>query len=92
MDKILNAGVAVYLKLQASKLQRRITQSNNKNPNKRPLVAGLEGQELLEYIVAHLEEREPFYDRADMEVNADKVNSAMLDRIKEMYEDWASSD
>ncbi|NNK80188.1 MAG: shikimate kinase [Flavobacteriales bacterium] len=91
MDKILNSGISVYLKLAPAKLQRRISQSNKKNPNKRPLVANLQGQDLLHYIIEHLEEREPYYEEADMTINADKVNSAMLDKIKKRYEEWVRS-
>ncbi len=85
MEKILEAGYTVYLELPPAKLQRRVTQSNKKNPNKRPLLQGLEGQELFDYIVKHLEERIPFYELSDISVNADRVNSSVLDEIKDGY-------
>lgn len=90
MDKILNAGYTVYLELPPSKLQRRVTQSNRKNPNKRPLLHGLEGPDLFNYIVNHLSEREPYYLQCDLKINADKVNSAVLDEIKEGYMEMVS--
>ena len=46
MERMLENGLCVYLELTARKLHKRITASNVKNPNKRPLVKGLEGKEL----------------------------------------------
>ena len=88
MDKMLSQGYTVYLELPPSKLARRIEQSNKKNPNKRPLVKGLEGNALFEYVAEHFNERKEYYNMSDMVINADKVNSAVLDEIKERYFDW----
>lgn len=88
IQKMLDSGYTVYLELPAAKLARRIHQSNVKNPGKRPLVKGLEGKALLNYVREHMAERSLYYEQADMTVNADKINSARLDEMKENYFDW----
>lgn len=88
MEKMLSSGYTVYLELPASKLARRIHQSNVKNPGKRPLIKGLEGDDLFEYVVDHLSTRKEFYESADIIVDADRVNSSMLNEIKDRYFDW----
>jgi len=88
MDKMLSSGYTVYLELPPAKLARRIHQSNKKNPGKRPLVKGLEGNALFDFVMTHLNERKEYYEMADMTINADRVNSSILDEIKERYYDW----
>jgi shikimate kinase len=88
MDKMLSSGYTVYLELPPAKLARRIHQSNKKNPGKRPLVKGLEGNALFDYILKHLNERKEYYEMADKIIDADRVNSSILDDIKEGYYDW----
>ncbi len=88
MNKMLSSGLTVYLELPPSKLARRIGQSNRKNPGKRPLVKGLKGNALFDYVADHLDSRKEYYEMSDMTINADKVNSQVLDAIKERYFDW----
>lgn len=88
MTKITEHGFTLYLDLSPSKVARRIEMSNRKNPGKRPLVKDKSGEELLAYVTDHLIVRKPFYEQADMVVNADKINSAKLDEIKEAYLRW----
>ncbi len=88
MHKMLSSGFTVYLELSSAKLSRRIHQSNKKNPGKRPLVKGLEGNALFDYVMTHLNERKEYYEMADMTIDADKVNSSILDEMKERYYDW----
>lgn len=83
MDKMLDHGMVVYLELSPDKLVKRVTQGRST----RPLVAGKEGAELRAYIEQHLESRMPHYTRADITVDADRINANVLDEIKEAYLD-----
>lgn len=54
------AGITVYLRLSAEDLYNRLRGDSDK----RPLLEGLNDQELAEFIVKRLAEREPFYSQA----------------------------
>ena len=65
MDFILQTGVAVYLRMTAEELTQRALRSRNP----RPLMRGLDDEEVRQKIMHHLSEREPHYLRAQVILN-----------------------
>ena len=61
MDWINAHGVSLYLYHTPKSLWSRLSKSD---VNKRPVLKGLTGEELLTFIETKLEERAPYYDRA----------------------------
>lgn len=73
MEWMNRHGVTVYLMLQPKALASRLKGSGD-----RPLIAGLSGAELVEFIEGKLEVREPFYKQANywvdgLNLTADKL-------------------
>ena len=60
MERINQSGTSVYLQLSAAALAARLATA--KTP--RPLIAGLSGDELTEFVASKLAERESFYTQA----------------------------
>lgn len=79
-------GFVVYLELKPDKLKKRLFWAKTK----RPLIKGMDEEDLLEYIEDHLEERKEFYEQAHFIVNADKINAKLLDEIKERTQEFES--
>ena len=68
MDLILNSEAAsIYIKAGIKTLVSRLTAEKNK----RPLVAELEDDKLVEFVAKHLFERGFFYEQASMTVNTE---------------------
>ena len=68
MDLILNSEAAsIYIKAGIKTLVSRLTAEKNK----RPLVAELEDDKLVEFVAKHLFERRFFYEQASMTVNTE---------------------
>ena len=63
MDWIKNNGLSLYLYHTPKSLWARLSQSD---VNKRPVLKGLNGEELLAFIETKLAEREEFYEAADI--------------------------
>lgn len=63
MDWINKNGLSLYLYHTSKSLWARLSQSD---VNKRPVLKGLSGDELFEFIDTKLKEREEFYDKADI--------------------------
>lgn len=61
MDCMNGQGTTIYLKFAPEQLKARLELSSQ---NKRPLVAGRKGNELLQYITDSLSVREPYYNKA----------------------------
>jgi shikimate kinase len=61
MQYILNNGVSIYLKAKTGLLLQRI----NRYPNKRPLLKGLNEEQIRIFIEQKVQEREPFYSQAN---------------------------
>ncbi|WP_437921707.1 shikimate kinase [Sphingobacterium sp. LRF_L2] len=72
MEWILTNGLAVYLYLTPKALYARLHQSN---VAKRPALQGLQGEALLQFIEQKLSEREPFYQRAHLQI--DQLNTSL---------------
>jgi shikimate kinase len=66
MDIINNSGVSIYLKMSSDTLYSRLRESKTN----RPLLSGLNDQELRQYIADKLQEREFFYSQAHFKVKA----------------------
>ncbi len=70
MDFINSTGTSVYLKMTPGDLARRLI---NSKKQERPLIKNMNGQELLEFIVAKLGEREAFYLKSQLIVPAESI-------------------
>jgi shikimate kinase len=68
MEWMKSNGVVIYLNLPTSILIGRLKE----NKAHRPLIKNLNGTELSEYVSQKLEERNPFYEKADILVNHNK--------------------
>ena len=67
MEVMNKTGLAIYLQLTPQVIFNRLQTSKNK----RPLIAGKQGNELLDFITAKLAEREGFYKQAKLIADAD---------------------
>lgn len=67
MEVMNNTGLAVYLQLTPQVIYDRLQTSKNK----RPLIEGKQGDELLDFIAVKLAEREGFYKQAKLIADAD---------------------
>ncbi|MDR2282453.1 MAG: shikimate kinase [Sphingobacterium sp.] len=66
MQWITNNGLAIYLEHSPKSLWSRLSQSD---VNKRPVLKGLNGEELLAFIETKLAERTPFYNQSQLKVD-----------------------
>ncbi len=83
MDYMIETGLTIYLKMSAEQLKRRLANSSGE----RPLLKGLTGEKLLEYIRNKLAEREKWYCRAEMTVNSmDTGYSVLLPMLRDYLE------
>lgn len=85
MEFMLDRGTVVYFKVGQEALLERL-RANRKN---RPLIAGLSGRELSDFVSAHLEEREPIYRRAHIIVDADALDGQRLQSVVQMIRERA---
>lgn len=74
IQTIKEHGCCIYIKLPPKALLSRITNSKKK----RPLVENKTPEELLEYITRNLEEREKFYNQADITIEGLNLNKNEL--------------
>lgn len=65
MEYMIETGVTMYLKMSPGQLKGRLSGSSGK----RPLIQNIDKNELKEYIRLKLEEREKWYNQADLIVN-----------------------
>jgi len=65
MGYMIETGVTMYLKMSPGQLKGRLSGSSGK----RPLIQNIDKNELKEYIRLKLEEREKWYNQADLIVN-----------------------
>jgi shikimate kinase len=84
MNFMLNTGLTVYLKMSAGQLNQRLSDSSGE----RPLLKGLTGDKLLEYIEIKLAEREKSYNRAEIIVDGmASLETSILPIIKKYLKD-----
>ena len=79
MEVLKENGFVVYLELTPETLKKRLFWAKTK----RPIIKGMNEDDLLEFIEVHLENRREFYEEAHFIVDADKINAKLLDEIKE---------
>ncbi len=74
IDFINKNGYSVYLKVKPEELAIRLKSGLN---GVRPLIAGLNDEELLEYITDNIIKREPFYNKSQF-ITQGSLNEVML--------------
>lgn len=77
MEYMNRVGFTVYLELSKAQLLSRIEHSRSK----RPLVAKLSGDELIDYIDSTLDSRAEYYRRAKISINGFDLNIPELKRL-----------
>ncbi len=73
MDWMNAHGITVYLQMTPPQLVSRLH-----NREKRPLLKGMDDEQLLEFIIKKLEERNPFYTQAKVIVNSFDLDAEKL--------------
>jgi shikimate kinase len=73
MDVMNKAAITVYLKASSEKLFEYL-----KNDKKRPLLKGKTNEELIDYINTSLKQRQPYYEKADITIQAHEKTSMQL--------------
>lgn len=82
MELINETGVSVYLKMDRKSLVNRL----KNGMNNRPLIKGKTLEELDLFVSQHLTEREPFYEKANIKVDALNMNSDKIEELAKMIE------
>ncbi len=77
MEQMNQHGLTVYLYLEPAVLLHRLVHT----PNIRPAVKGMNREELASFVNQKLEERSPFYEQANLQIDALNLN---FDRVLEM--------
>lgn len=77
MNNLNRIGQTVYLKCEPEELAERLS----KDSSVRPLINGLSGDELVQYIREKLDHRDLFYAQANVTVNSDHSAEAILRRL-----------
>ncbi len=83
MDLINKSSLSVYLQYNVKDLFERL----KVNSQKRPLIAHLEGEALLEYIGKHLFERSVYYEKATAVISAGKLSQPEILKEIKKYTD-----
>lgn len=73
MDWMNAHGITVYLEMTPPQLVSRLH-----NREKRPLLKGMDDEQLLEFIISKLEERNPFYRKAKLTINSFDLDPKVL--------------
>ncbi|MBL1409831.1 shikimate kinase [Sphingobacterium faecale] len=79
MQWIVENGIALYLQHSPKSLWSRLSKSD---VNKRPVLKGLNGDELLTFIETKLEERIPFYSQA--QVSVDQIQTSLEEVVQQL--------
>ncbi|HMR18329.1 MAG TPA: shikimate kinase [Sphingobacterium sp.] len=82
MQWIKENGISLYLYHTPKSLWDRLSQSD---VSKRPLLQGLHGEELLDFITTKLEERAPFYEQADIKFEQIKTPLEEIIKLLKQY-------
>lgn len=85
MDRMLAAGVVVWLDPAPGVLAKRL----EKSADSRPLVSGLSGPALREKIAAQLKVRNPIYARAHIRTDAADLNAGRLKALAEEIRNYS---
>jgi shikimate kinase len=86
MDVMNKTAITVYLKTSSEKLFEYL-----KNDKKRPLLKGKTNEELMDYINTSLQQRKPYYEKADITIQAHEKTSMQLatelcDIVNDLFE------
>lgn len=82
MRWITENGIALYLEHSPKSLWSRLSKSD---VNKRPVLKGLNGDELLAFIEAKLKDRSPYYDQAQLKVDQIHTSVEEIVRLIDAY-------
>lgn len=74
MDWMNAHGTTVYLQMTPPQLVSRLH-----NREKRPLLKGMDDEQLLEFIIKKLEERNPFYNKSKVIINSFDLDAEKLE-------------
>jgi shikimate kinase len=75
-------GLVIYLQTNESALRQRLMGSKNQ----RPLLKGMNEEEVLKFIKNKISEREKFYEQAHIKVNGLNLNTAkLIEAIEKFY-------
>jgi shikimate kinase len=77
MDFMLENGLTIYLRMTPDALEQRLLKSKGE----RPLLKGISSDDLKDYIVRKLEEREKWYMKALMVIERDEMDISALHSI-----------
>ncbi len=77
MQKILDSGKSIYLKMKVQDLKDRL----QKEKNKRPLIKNLTEKELVNFISKKLLERECFYKKANHVLKSKNINEKDIEKL-----------
>lgn len=81
MDLMCNAGLVIYINVDNKVLAERLY----RNHASRPLLANKTNDEILQYVIEKVAERERFYRRAQITVDGETLNFGMYRTLISMY-------
>ncbi len=82
MDVMNASGVTVFLNVKPKKLAKRLLNSKNE----RPLIKGMEKEELINFIKMKLKDRKPFYKKAHLSLDpSDYELEELIEIIKNKH-------
>lgn len=84
MEVIKESSISIYLRADVQLLTDRLQQSRHK----RPLVEGLDTEELVTFIDKKLSEREIYYSRADLSFDAVNAKSNLVEMVNRLEAYW----
>jgi shikimate kinase len=77
MDLLNSSGITIYLKLDPSLIFHRLTNTREKT---RPLIENKSPEELKQFILDRLAEREPVYNKSHIVVNGENMQIPVLEK------------
>jgi len=83
MDIMLNSGTVVWFTLVPGAIAARVIGSKEK----RPILKGLSGEDLLRRITTHLAERSPYYSRAHLRFDTSDSNPQKITTLADAIRD-----
>ncbi len=79
MERMRELGLTVYLRRSPKNIISRLSPYGR---YKRPKIRGMNDEQLLEFMTAHMAEREPIYSQADVVLDCDKMaDNEVIDTI-----------
>ncbi|HPD94495.1 MAG TPA: shikimate kinase [Tenuifilaceae bacterium] len=76
IDFMNNNGITIYLRMEVATLVSRLVGSKE-----RPLLLGKSKKELTDFIIQALDERKKFYEKAQIIIDADRLNADDLTKL-----------